>query len=153
MCAVITSTVAVVTYFRLVPGWEPFIYASRARATFKAPIVFGPVLILPALIVLQRIMFGGLRAFVLNGVVALLIAAGLFLSSSRGAWGHFVLSALVMLGFTYVTTPSAAQRLRIVVVAGVGAAITAAFIMARLSFALVAHLVHDPARLVQNYHA
>ena len=153
LCAVITSTVAVVTYFRLVPGWEPFIYASRARATFKDPNVFGPFLILPALIVLQRIMFGGLRAFVLNGAVALLIAAGLFLSFSRGAWGHFVLSALVMLGFTYVTTPSAAQRLRIVVVAGVGAAMIAAFIMALLSFDLVADLFKERASLVQNYDA
>ena len=153
LCAVITSTVAVVTYFRLIPGWEPFIYASRARATFKDPNVFGPFLILPALIVLQRIMFGGLRAFVLNGAVALLIAAGLFLSFSRGAWGHFVLSALVMLGFTYVTTPSAAQRLRIVVVAGVGAAMIAAFIMALLSFDLVADLFKERASLVQNYDA
>src|SRR4029077_11427386 len=83
VCAVITSIVAVVTYFRLVPGWEPFIYASRARSTFKDPNVFGPFLILPALIVLQRMLVGGLRTFVLNGAVALVIAAGLFLSFSR----------------------------------------------------------------------
>ena len=153
LCAVITSAIAVVTYFRLVPGWEPFIYASRARATFKDPNVFGPFLILPALIVLQRIMFGGLRAFVLNGAVALLIAAGLFLSFSRGAWGHFVVSALVMLGFTYVTTPSAAQRLRIVVVAAIGAAMIAGFLLALLSIDAVAELFKERASLVQNYDA
>jgi O-antigen ligase len=98
-------------------------------------------------------MFGGLRAFVLNGAVALLIAAGLFLSFSRGAWGHFGVSALVMLGFTYVTTPSAAQRLRIVVVAAIGAAMIASFLLALLSIDVVAELFKERASLVQNYDA
>jgi hypothetical protein len=153
VCAVITSIVAVVTYFRLVPGWEPFIYASRARSTFKDPNVFGPFLILPALIVLQRMLVGGLRAFVLNGAIALVIAAGLFLSFSRGAWGHFGASALVMLTFTYLTTRSGAQRLRIVVVAAIGAAMIAAFLLALLSLDVVAELFKERASLVQNYDA
>jgi hypothetical protein len=153
VCAVITSIVAVVTYFRLVPGWEPFIYASRARSTFKDPNVFGPFLILPALIVLQRMLVGGLRTFVLNGAVALVIAAGLFLSFSRGAWGHFGASALVMLTFTYLTTRSGAQRLRIVVVAAIGAAMIAAFLLALLSLDVVAELFKERASLVQNYDA
>jgi len=153
VCAVITSAVAVVTYFRLVPGWEPFIYASRARATFKDPNVFGPFLILPALIVLQRILSGGLRAFVLNGAVALLIAGGLFLSFSRGAWGHFGVSALIMLALMYVTAPSGAQRLRIVVLAALGAAMIAGFLLALLSFDVVADLFKERASLVQNYDA
>jgi hypothetical protein len=58
-----------------------------------------------------------------------------------------------MLGFTYVTTPSTAQRLRIVVVAAIGAAMIAAFIMALLSFDLVADLFKERASLVQNYDA
>jgi len=153
VCAVITSVVAVVTYFRLVPGWEPFIYASRARSTFKDPNVFGPFLILPALIVLQRMLVGGLRAFVLNGAVALVIASGLFLSFSRGAWGHFGASVLVMLTFTYLTTRSGAQRLRIVVVAAIGAAMIAAFLLALLSLDVVAELFKERASLVQNYDA
>ena len=153
VCAVITSVVAVVTYFRLVPGWEPFIYASRARSTFKDPNVFGPFLILPALIVLQRMLVGGLRTFVLNGAVALVIAAGLFLSFSRGAWGHFGASVLVMLTFTYLTTRSGAQRLRIVVVAAIGAATIAAFLLALLSLDVVAELFKERASLVQNYDA
>jgi hypothetical protein len=153
VCAVITSIVAVVTYFRLVPGWEPFIYASRARSTFKDPNVFGPFLILPALIVLQRMLVGGLRAFVLNGAVALVIAAGLFLSFSRGAWGHFGASVLLMLTFTYLTTRSGAQRLRIVVVAAIGAAMIAAFLLALLSLDVVAELFKERASLVQNYDA
>src|SRR5579864_8222527 len=90
--AVITSTAAVLAYFRLFPGWDIFIHNLRATATFKDPNVFGPFLILPALIVLQKIMFGRVRGLVADLAVALILVAALFLSFSRGAWGHFVVS-------------------------------------------------------------
>jgi hypothetical protein len=153
LCAVITSIIAVLAYFKLIPGWETFIFALRARSTFKDPNVFGPFLILPALIVLQRIMFGGLRDAMVNGVVALIIAAGLFLSFSRGAWGHFAASAAIMLFFTYITTRSATDRLRIVVFAVMAALAIAAFIVALLSMDAVANLFKERASLVQNYDA
>jgi hypothetical protein len=151
--AVVTSIIAVLAYFRLIPGWEMFIGALRARATFKDPNVFAPFLILPALIVLQRIMFGGLRNFLLNGPVVLIIAAALFLSFSRGAWGHFAVSALLMLFFTYITTSSNAQRLRIVVIAVIGGMMIAAFIVVLLSIEQVADLFKERASLVQDYDA
>jgi hypothetical protein len=153
VAAVVTSIIAVLAYFKLIPGWETFIFALRARSTFKDPNVFGPFLILPGLIVLQRIMFGGLRGFLLNGVVALVIAAGLFLSFSRGAWGHLGASALMMIFFTFVTTRSSAERLRIVVIAAIGAIMIAAFILALLSMDQVANLFKERASLVQNYDA
>jgi len=151
--AVITSLIAILAYFKLIPGWETFIFALRARSTFKDPNVFGPFLILPGLIVLQRIMFGGVRGFLLNGAVALIIAAGLFLSFSRGAWGHFGASALLMLFFTFITTRSSAERLRIVITAIIGAVMIAAFILALLSLDAVANLFKERASLVQNYDA
>ena len=151
--AVITSIIAVLAYFKLFPGWETFIFALRARSTFKDPNVFGPFLILPALIVLQRIMFGGVRSFLVNGAIALIIAAGLFLSFSRGAWGHFAASMVLTLFFTFVTTRSSVERLRIVMVAIVGAVMIAAFIMALLSMDAVANLFKERASLVQNYDA
>jgi hypothetical protein len=151
--AVITSIIAVLAYFKLIPGWEMFIGALRARATFKDPNVFGPFLILPGLIVLQRIVLGGVRGLLLNGVVALLIAAALFLSFSRGAWGHFAASALLMLFFTYVTTGSNAQRLRILATATIGGIMIAAFILALLSLEQVADLFKERAALIQDYDA
>ncbi|HUI97638.1 MAG TPA: O-antigen ligase family protein [Xanthobacteraceae bacterium] len=151
--AVMTSIIAVVTYFRLVPGSQMFIVALRASATFKDPNVFGPFLVLPGLIVLQRIMFGRLRGMLLNGAIALLIAAGLFLSFSRGAWGHFAASAAIMLFFTYVTTRSPRERVRIIVFAVLAAVAIAAFIVALLSLDAVASLFKERASLVQNYDA
>ena len=91
--------------------------------------------------------------FTVLGVVSLVIAAGLFLSFSRGAWGHFAASMVLTLFFTFVTTRSSAERLRIVMVAIVGAVMIAAFIMALLSMDAVANLFKERASLVQNYDA
>jgi O-antigen ligase len=130
-----------------------FIVALRASSTFKDPNVFGPFLILPALIALQRIMFGGVRDALVNVVIALIISAALVLSFSRGAWGHFVASAAIMLFFTYVTTRSNSQRLRIVVFAVLGAVAIAAFVAAFLSIDAVGVLFKERASLMQNYDA
>ena len=153
VAAVLTSIIAVVTYFKLVPGWQMFIVALRASSTFKDPNVFGPFLVLPGLIVLQRLMFGGLRGMLFNGAIALLIAAGLFLSFSRGAWGHFAASAAIMLFLTYVTTRSPRERLRIIVFAVLAGVAIAGFIVALLSLDAVASLFKERASLVQNYDA
>jgi hypothetical protein len=153
LCAVVTSIIAILAYFKLIPGWELFIGALRAKSTFKDPNVFGPFLILPALIVLQRMMFGRMRDILVGGFTLLIIAAGLLLSFSRGAWGHFAASAVVMLAFMCLTTRSARQRLRILIFAMIGGSVLAVFIVALLSLDQVADLFKERASLVQSYDA
>jgi hypothetical protein len=153
LAAVITSASAVLAYFRLIPGWEILIHNLRATSTFKDPNVFGPFLILPTLIVLQRIMSSSLRGLLPNLAVAMTLAAALFLSFSRGAWGHFGASLLVMLYLSYVTTRSSGERMRIVIVAVLGGILITAFIVALLSLDQVADLFKERASLVQEYDA
>ena len=153
LCAVITSIIGVLAYFHVLPNSESFIRAMRAASTFKDPNVFGPFLVLPGLFVLQRIMFGNLRTVLFNGVVALIIAAGLFFSFSRGAWGHFAASAVIMLFFIFITSRSSATRLRIIVCAVLGVMVVAGFILALLSIDAVGALFKERASLVQNYDA
>jgi O-Antigen ligase len=151
VCAVITSLIGVLAYFKAIPGWENFILALRARSTFKDPNVFGPFLVLPGMIVMQRIMFGRLRDVIVNGPIALIIAAGLLLSFSRGAWGHFAASAAVLLFFSFVTTRSNADRLRIIAFAALAVVALAAFVAALLSIDAVADLFKERASLVKSY--
>jgi hypothetical protein len=153
LAAVMTSLIGVAAYFRVLPNSEMFIRALRAASTFKDPNVFGPFLVLPGLIVVQRIMFGNARAVLLNGVVLMIIAAGLFFSFSRGAWGHFAASAVLMMFLLYVTSPSAGRRLRIIVFAVAGVAAIACLILALLSISGVDALFKERASLVQNYDA
>jgi O-antigen ligase len=151
VCAVITSVIGVLAYFKAFPGWENFILAQRARSTFKDPNVFGPFLVLPGLIVMQRIMFGRLRDFVVNAPIALIIATGLLLGFSRGAWGHFAASAVVMLFLSFLTTRRNTDRLRIIAFAALAVVALAAFIAALLSIDAVADLFKERASLVKNY--
>src|ERR1051325_7344625 len=153
LAAVMTSIIGVAAYFRLLPNSESFIRALRAASTFKDPNVFGPFLILPGLVVMQRIMFGNLRKVLFNGIIMLIIAAGLFFSFSRGAWGHFGASFLIMVFFIFVTTRSISDRLRIVVFTILGAVAVAALIVALLSIGNVDALFTERASLVQNYDA
>jgi len=150
---VMTSIIGVLAYFHVLPNSESFIRAMRAASTFKDPNVFGPFLVLPGLFVLQRIMFGNLRAILFNGVIALIIAAGLFFSFSRGAWGHFAASAVIMSFFIYITSRSSATRLRIIVCAVLGVVVVTGFILALLSIDAVGALFKERASLVQNYDA
>ncbi|HEY1543412.1 MAG TPA: O-antigen ligase family protein [Xanthobacteraceae bacterium] len=153
LAAVMTSIIGVLAYFHVLPNSEMFIKALRAASTFKDPNVFGPFLILPGLIVVQRIMFGNLRGILFNGVIMLIIAAGLFFAFSRGAWGNFGASCLMMMFFLYVTSQSNRQRLRIVLSAFAGAAAVACLILALLSISGVDALFKERASLVQNYDA
>jgi hypothetical protein len=153
LAAVMTSVIGVLAYFHVLPNSEMFIKALRAASTFKDPNVFGPFLILPGLIVVQRIMFGNLRGILFNGVIMLIIAAGLFFAFSRGAWGNFAASCLMMMFFLYVTSQSNRQRLRIVLSAFAGAAAVACLILALLSISGVDALFKERASLVQNYDA
>jgi hypothetical protein len=151
--AIVTCTIAVLAFFKLMPGWENFILYLRARATFKDPNVFGPFLVLPGLIVIQWIVGGRARHAFAGAAVFLLIAAGLFLSFSRGAWGNFGSSAAVMLVLMAITARSLEDRLRIVVFSVVGTIAVAAIIFWLLSFGDVSSLFEDRAALLKDYDA
>jgi len=151
--AVLASTIAVLAFYKLFPGWENFILNLRAKGAFKDPNVFGPFLILPGLILIQRIISGGLRNMVLGGVMLMIIAAGIFLSFSRGAWGNFAVSAIVMLALLAITSSSVNLRIRIALFSIIGAAVIAAVVLALLSTRDVSDLFQDRATLVKDYDA
>src|SRR5438034_116313 len=80
--------VAIGGYFHLFGGAsELFVLYSRARGTFNDPNVLGAFLVLPGLLVFQRLLAG--RRIVRSGLMLLIMLAALFLSFSRGAWGQF----------------------------------------------------------------
>lgn len=125
------------------------LYAGRVRATFKDPNVFGPFLVLPLLFLIQLVIFRGARLrYLLAGGV---ILAGLFLSFSRGAWAHFVFSALIMVTLMFATAASTRLRARIAALA-IGVAAAALGLLALLlSLEAVTTMFEQRAALVQSY--
>jgi O-Antigen ligase len=148
--ALIASLLAVGGYFRLFGGASDlFVLYSRARGTFNDPNVLGAFLVLPGLLMLQRLLAG--RLIVRSGLMLLIMLTALLLSFSRGAWGQFVFAAAVLMGLTFVTSRSANERIRIVLLAVLGILAIIGFVAALLSIGKVAELFEQRATLEQSY--
>jgi O-antigen ligase len=148
--AMIASLLAVGAYFHAFGGLSDlFLLYSRARGTFNDPNVLGAFLVLPGLLVFQRILAG--RRILRSAIMLMVMLAALLLSFSRGAWGVFAFSALVVMALTFLTSRSPGERFRVVVVAVAGVLVIALFVVALLSIEKVAELFTVRASLEQSY--
>jgi len=150
LTATIISLVGIAGYFSLFPhAHDLFAPSDRALGAFKDPNVFGPFLIWPALVVLERMLARRLRATDVLMIGILLL--GLLLSFSRGAWLHFTASAAVMIVLAFITADNDRERIRIIVLGAITVALAAAFIIAALSFPSVSSMFTERAQLIQPY--
>jgi O-antigen ligase len=124
---------------------------DRAKAAFNDPNVLGAFLVLPALLMLQRILTGGIGAATRGAVALGLMVIALLLSFSRAAWGQFAFCAALLMFLTFVTTRSSNARLRIVLIAIAGIAVMVLLLAALLSVDRVAELFRQRASLEQSY--
>jgi hypothetical protein len=146
----LAATAGLFGYFDIAGLGSVFTVNDRASGTFKDPNVFGPYLVLPLIFIIQAILLRriGLVAGLLLMSVPLL---GLFLSFSRGAWGNFVGSTLLLFALTFISAPNAAQRAR---VAGFSLLIVAAAVaglLVAISFEAIREVFNERASLNQSY--
>jgi hypothetical protein len=150
--ALIAALAGMIAYFRLLGSVsDTFLLYGRARGTFNDPNVLGAFLVLPALLLFQRVLIGRPSVVIRGGALLLVLLAGLLLSFSRAAWGQFGLAALVVMALCIVTAPSAKSRIRIVSIAIIGAVMGAIFLGALLAIPQVADLFNQRATLDQSY--
>lgn len=112
LAAIISALAGAIGYFHLFPGAGMFTLYDRAMGMFKDPNVYGPFLILPLLILLQRMISHRVR---LMGVLSAgIILFGLLLSFSRGAWFNFAVGLAVVIALDFLSAPTVKARMRIV---------------------------------------
>lgn len=151
--ALIASLAAIAGYFHLAGsgGYDLFTLYSRARGTFKDPNVLGAYLILPAMFLLQTVVtqsfWKSFRSAIGLGIVSLAV----LLAFSRASWGQLVACSAFMLILMYLTTPSPAQRARIVTVAIAAAICATLLLVVLLSFDSVSGLFKERASFNQTY--
>src|SRR5256885_15215199 len=139
MAAAASSVIAIHAYFRLLgPVSDIFLLYDRARGAFNDPNVLGAFLILPAMLTLQRVLNGRLAEATPASLLLGLIAIGVLLTFSRAAWGQFAFTAALVMLFTFVTSRSPNERMRIVLIAIAGVIVTALVLAALLSLDRVA---------------
>lgn len=151
VAAVATAMLGVLGYFHAFPGAEIFTLYDRAAGAFQDPNVFGPYLTLPAIFLLHRLMTGRIVMMPVLAVPLLVIVAGIFFSFSRGAWGLFALSAVLLVGALFLQTTSGMLRLRIVVMTIAGLAVLVLGLLVILQIPAVADFFLARAQLVQEY--
>ena len=148
--AVVASLVAIGGYFLMFgSASEMLVLYDRARGTFNDPNVLGAFLVLPGLLLLQRMLAG--HRTMRSGVLLLVMLAALFLTFSRGAWAQFAFAAMLLMYITFITSASVREKFRIVVVALAGLAAVAVLITALLSFGQVSDIFSERAALEQSY--
>lgn len=152
LSGVFASIIGIIGYFSIFPGaHELFATMDRAQSTFKDPNVFGPFLIFPILLLVQGFLSNSLKLRYLIPLFIMLL--GLFLSFSRGAWFHFVLSAATMVGLMFLTASDLRMRGRLVVMTALALAAFAALLVFALSFDAIGDMFTERAKLFQSYDA
>jgi hypothetical protein len=97
--ALLSAIVGSLALFASFPGSDTLVFAGdRARGLFKDPVVFGPFLIPPALLVAEYAVSrrpGRLRCLLAIGIFLTLVV-GVLVSYSRAAWLNLVIGLLVL---------------------------------------------------------
>jgi hypothetical protein len=157
LAALIASAAGYIGYFHLLPGSSIFLdltdsgsdTLARVSATFKDPNVFGPFLIFPLLVLMMGLLRDGIRLGAVTITIALL--GGLFLSFSRGAWLHFLISAAVCVLLLLAVTHDTRQRTRIFALAITAAIAVALLLVAVLSISSIHDMFLERAKAFQPY--
>jgi O-antigen ligase len=152
LCAAIpTAMLGILGYFHAFPGAEMFTKYERAAGAFQDPNVFGPFLALPGIYLLYRTLTERPSYILLYAVPLLIVAGGIFLSFSRGAWGLFGVSSVLLVFALFLQTTSGRLRLRIVVMSIAAFALLIVGLLVALQITSIAELFTNRAQLAQDY--
>ncbi len=151
MAALPTATLGILGYFHAFPGAEMFTRYDRAAGAFEDPNVFGPFLALPGVFLLHRMLTEAPARMPLYALPLLVVAGGIFLSFSRGAWGLFALSSVLLVLALFLQTSSGALRLRIVAMSIAAVFVLVIGLLVALQIPSIADLFSARAQLVQDY--
>ncbi len=150
LSALMAAFAGISGYFGLFPGAEQlFAPFGRALGMFKDPNVFGPFLIWPTLFIVYRMLTRDIRLTDL--VVCAILLFSLLLSFSRGAWFHFAVSSVALVGLGFLTAPNQHVRLRIVALGALSLLALAGLLALLLSFDSIGEMFRERAQLIQSY--
>ncbi len=146
--AVITAIAGIIGYFG---GIEALTLYGRAKGLFKDPNVFGPFLIPPALYAMKMLINNPVkRAWPWLGVLSIIVIA-ILLSFSRAAWGHFLLSVLLMIFMMYFLAADRKKKGRIISYVSITGILCVALLLALISMKSVGGLFEQRLSFTQSY--
>lgn len=149
--AVLASACAIAGYFGIAGTADLFTRHGRAAGTFKDPNVFGPFVMVPAVLLIQGFMTGPVKRPILPLLALSVILTGIFLSFSRGAWGVTLASCLLTGALLFLTTRSHRTRVRILTMSVLGLGLTTVAVAAALTIDVVRETFEIRFALAHEY--
>ena len=150
--ALIAAVAGMLGYFDILPGARSlFTKFDRARGFFKDPNVYGPFLVPPLLYCLHGMITGRASRAALQGIFVGVIALGLLISFSRGAWINAAIGLLVYGYVLFVTASSNRLRVKLVVIILFAGCSAVLGLLAALQVESIASLFGERASLSQSY--
>lgn len=149
--AAVAAIAGILGYFDVAGLSAVFSLHERASGTFKDPNVLGAFAVLPIVLLAQDMLTGRDRLLRKAVLLALLVGGAVFLSFSRGAWGHAIASLVMMVGLTFLLAATPRVRLRIVGFAALAPVVAVAGLVAALSIDEVRAMFEQRASLQQSY--
>ncbi len=149
--AVVSSLLGILGYFHAFPGAETFTLYDRAKGTFQDPNVFGPFLVAPSLYLIHGLLAGRILGAPLKIAGVLILALGIFLSFSRGAWGLYLFCVVALVFIMLLKERTGAFRLKILLLSISAAGLMILALVFALQSEKVADLFSSRTQLVQEY--
>ena len=149
--AVVSSLLGILGYFHAFPGAETFTLYDRAKGTFQDPNVFGPFLVAPSLYLIHGLLAGRILGAPLKIAGVLILALGIFLSFSRGAWGLYLFCVVALVFIMLLKERTGAFRLKILLLSITAAGLMILALVFALQSEKVADLFSSRTQLVQEY--
>ena len=149
IAALLATAAGYIGFFHLTPHSDLFLLNDRVSATFKDPNVYGPFLIFPLMLLMTEMLTRGVK--LVNLGVAVLLLGGLLLSFSRGAWLHFVVTAIAAIALLLAAAPDRRMRGRIILLGVIAAAGMALLLVALVSIDSVHDMFIERAKAIQPY--
>jgi hypothetical protein len=132
-------------------GANSLITYGRATGLFKDPNVFSTFMVLPCVLLAQRLLLGTAKRPLLTFVFFCIVSSSLVLALSRGAWINLAGSIVTMVALTFFLTQSNALRGRVVLLSLVGVALITVALILLLSSPDMKALFLDRFTLTKNY--
>jgi hypothetical protein len=152
MSAALAAALAILGYFRLLPGSEIFTRAGgRAQGLFKDPNVLAPYLVPATIYCFSKFEMGRGRQAIFSLALVLLLAVGLLLAFSRGAAGNFALTFVAYLLLRLLTARDGAGVTRLVWCTALCLIVGGATLSWLLLHTDAGHLFEMRAHALQNY--
>jgi hypothetical protein len=151
VAGVLAALTGLIGYFDIAgfgPAWAPI---QRAQGTFKDPNVLSTFIIPPVIFIVQGFLLGRQKWRPIAALALLVMLSAIFLAFSRGAWINAIGAIALAVGVTFLVAPSAALRVRIILLASIGAFVGLCLLAFLLSFEQVRDLFAERASLLQSY--